>query len=71
MLYGIIIGFKHVTVHRNGHSIAKAEYVARVHEDYDVPLPEIAQAIGDRNATVVRLYHGLKSAPTGSECSCF
>jgi hypothetical protein len=54
------IGFKHVNGPQEWDSIAKAEYVARVHEDYDVPLPEIAQAIGDRNATVVRLYHGLK-----------
>src|SRR5439155_10021816 len=28
--------------------------------DYNVPLPDIAKAIGDRNATVDRLYHGLK-----------
>jgi len=57
---GDFIGFKHVNGPQEWDSIAKAEYVARVHEDYDVPLPEIADAIGDRNATVIRLYHGLK-----------
>ena len=36
------------------------EYIVRIHEDYEIPLPEIAKAIGDRNATVGRLYHGLK-----------
>ena len=54
------IGFKHVNGPQEWDSIAKAEYIARIHEDYEVPLPDIAQAIGDRNATVMRLYHGLK-----------
>jgi len=54
------IGFKHVNGPQEWDSIAKAEYITRIHEEYDVPLPEIANAIGDRNATVVRLYHGLK-----------
>lgn len=54
------IGFKHVNGPQEWDSIAKAEYIARIHEDYDVPLPKIAKAIGDRNATVERLYHGLK-----------
>jgi hypothetical protein len=43
------IGFKHVNGPQEWDSIAKAEYVARVHEDYDVPLPEIAQATGHCN----------------------
>lgn len=54
------IGFKHVNGPQEWDSIAKAEYIARIHEDYDVPLTDIAKAIGDRNATVERLYHGLK-----------
>lgn len=54
------IGFKHVNGPQEWDSIAKAEYIARIHEDYGVPLPAIAKAIGDRNATVERLYHGLK-----------
>jgi len=54
------IGFKHVKGPQEWDSIAKAEYIARVHEDYRIPLADIAKAIGDRNATVERLYHGLK-----------
>ncbi|HEX3142476.1 MAG TPA: hypothetical protein VHQ64_00765 [Pyrinomonadaceae bacterium] len=54
------IGFKHVKGPQEWDSIAKAEYIARVHEEYNIPLIEIAKAIGDRNATVERLYHGLK-----------
>lgn len=54
------VGFKHVNGPQEWDSIAKAEYIARVHENYEVPLAEIAKTIGDRNDTVVRLYHGLK-----------
>jgi hypothetical protein len=54
------VGFKHVNGPQEWDSIAKAEYIARVHEKYDIPLAEIAKTIGDRNDTVVRLYHGLK-----------
>jgi hypothetical protein len=54
------IGFKHVNGPQEWDSIAKAQYIARIHEDYEIPLPDIAKAIGDRNDTVERLYHGLK-----------
>jgi hypothetical protein len=54
------IGFKHVNGPQEWDSIAKAQYIARIHEDYEIPLPQIAKAIGDRNDTVERLYHGLK-----------
>ena len=54
------VGFKHVNGPQEWDSIAKAQYIARIHEEYHKDLPEIAKAIGDRNATVERLYHGLK-----------
>ena len=54
------IGYKHVKGPQEWDSIAKAEYIARIHEEYGIPLGDIAKAIGDRNATVQRLYHGLK-----------
>jgi len=54
------VGFKHVNGPQEWDSIAKAEYIARVHEKYDIPLADIAKTIGDRNDTVLRLYHGLK-----------
>jgi hypothetical protein len=53
------IGFKHVNGPQDWDSIAKAEYIARVHNEYRKPLEEIARTIGDRHDTVRRLYRGL------------
>ncbi len=53
------IGFKHVNGPQDWDSIAKAEYIARVHRDFDIPLDQIARTIGDRHDTVRRLYRGL------------
>ena len=53
------MGFKHLNGRQEWDSIAKAEYIARVHEDFRIPLPDIATTIGDRHDTVRRLYHGL------------
>ena len=53
------IGFKHVNGPQDWDSIAKAQYIARVHNEYDIPLDEIARTIGDRHDTVRRLYRGL------------
>jgi hypothetical protein len=53
------IGFKHVNGPQDWDSIAKAQYTARVHNEYKIPLEEIAQTIGDRHDTVKRLYRGL------------
>jgi len=53
------IGFKHVNGPQDWDSIAKAQYIARVFNEYGVPLEEIARTIGDRHDTVGRLYHGL------------
>jgi hypothetical protein len=53
------IGFKHVNGPQDWDSIAKAEYIARVHNEYGVELDEIARTIGDRHDTVRRLYRGL------------
>ena len=54
-----LIGFKHVNGPQHWDSMAKAEYIAWVHEQIGVPLSDIAQQLGDRNITVVRLYGGL------------
>jgi hypothetical protein len=40
-------------------SYAKAQYIAFVHNDYKIPLADIAEQIGDYNATVERMYRGL------------
>lgn len=53
------VGFKHVNGPQDWDSIAKAEYIARVHRDYGQSLEKIANTIGDDNATVKRLYKGL------------
>lgn len=65
------IGFKHVNGPQEWDSIAKAQYIARIHEDYEVTLPNIAKAIGDRNATVERLYHGLKVLEQAEKAGVF
>lgn len=52
-------GFKHLNGPQEWDSIAKAEYIARVHEEFNVPLQDIASTIGDRHDTVKRLYRGL------------
>jgi len=53
------VGFKHVNGPRPWGAKSKAEYIARIHERTKVPLEKIASLIGDRHATVKRLYRGL------------
>ena len=52
------IGFKHVNGPQEWDSIAKAEYVHRVRQTYNVALTDIARSIGDKHETVQRLYRG-------------
>ncbi len=56
-LWGFV-GFKHVNGPQAWDSIAKAEYVFRVRRDFGLSLAAIASGIGDRHATVARLYRG-------------
>jgi hypothetical protein len=53
------LGFKHVNGPSTWGSYAKAQYIAHVHNDYKIPLSEIAAQIGDYNSTVARMYRGL------------
>lgn len=53
------LGFKHVNGPAKWSSYAKAQYIAEVHRNYDIPLTKIAEQIGDRHKTVQRLYRGL------------
>jgi len=53
-------GFRHINGAKPWDAFSKAQYVATVHERYGVPLDEIARKIGDRHATVKRLYRGYK-----------
>jgi hypothetical protein len=63
------IGFKHVNGPQEWEPFSKAEYIAKVHNDFGVPLDEIATRIGDKNFTVRRLYSGymtlLQAESTG------
>ena len=54
------VGFRHINGIKPWDSFSKAKYVAEVHESYGIPLEEIAERIGDRHATVKRLYRGYK-----------
>lgn len=53
-------GFRHINGIEPWDAFSKAKYVAAVYENYGVPLAEIAKRIGDRHATVKRLYRGYK-----------
>jgi len=53
------VGFRHVNGPMTWDSWAKAQYIAQVHNDFHIPLEEIAESIGDKNSTVARLYRGL------------
>lgn len=51
-------GFRHINGPKEWDAFSKAQYVAKVHEKYGVPLDEIARKIGDQHSTVIRLYRG-------------
>jgi hypothetical protein len=53
------LGFKHVNGPARWGSYAKAEYIRRVHSEYNISLPDIARQIGDRHRTVQRLYRAM------------
>ena len=53
------IGFKHVNGPAKWGSYAKAKYIAEIHNDYNVPIGDIAYQIGDTNNTAQKLYQGL------------
>lgn len=53
------IGFKHVNGPQTWGSHSKAHYIARLHNEEGISLDEIANSIGDRHATVKRLYRGF------------
>lgn len=53
------VGFKHVNGPAKWGSFAKAKYIAEIHNDYNIPIDEIAYQIGDTNNTAQKLYQGL------------
>jgi DNA-binding transcriptional MerR regulator len=53
------VGFKHVNGPAKWGSYAKAKYIAEIHNEFNVPIDEIAYQIGDTNKTAQKLYQGL------------
>jgi hypothetical protein len=65
------VGFRHINGIKPWDSFSKAQYVADVHETYDIPLDEIAERLGDRHDTVKRLYRGWKLLEQGESEGVF
>lgn len=65
------LGFRHVNGPREWDAFSKAEYVAMVHEQYDVPIDEISTRIGDRFSTVQRIYLGYRLIRQAEEADVF
>jgi hypothetical protein len=65
------LGFKHVNGPATWGSYSKAQYIAHVHNDYGIPLEEIALQIGDYNSTVLRMYRGLMIVEQAEEAKVF
>lgn len=65
------VGFKHVNGPQPWQSSAKAQYIAWVHNTLEVPLAQIARQIGDRHATVRRLYRGQMAIEQAAEAHVF
>ncbi len=71
-LRGAISGLSNtLTALQHGGSYARAQYIAHVHNDYGVPLEEIALQIGDYNSTVLRMYRGLMIVEQAEEARVF
>lgn len=64
-------GFRHINGPKPWDAYSKANYVAKVHEEYHIPLPKIADTIGDRYSTVERLYRGYKLLDQAEKMTSF
>jgi hypothetical protein len=65
------LGFKHVNGPATWGSYAKAQYIAHVHNNYGVPLDQIALQIGDYHSTVLRMYRGLMIVEQAEDAKVF
>lgn len=54
------IGFKHINGAQKWGSYAKAQYISEIHNEYNIPLADIASQLGDTFNTVEKLYQGLQ-----------
>jgi hypothetical protein len=65
------VGFKHVNGPQAWQSLAKAEYIAWVHNNLDITLEEISSRIGDLHSTVRRLYRALMAVEQAEDAAVF
>lgn len=65
------LGFRHVNGPRSWDAIDKAQFIAHIHEDYEIPLDEITTRIGDRFATVRKMYLGFRLLRQAEESGVF
>lgn len=65
------VGFKHVHGPQEWSSLSKAEYIARVHDEFGADLSDVARHIGDRHQVVQRLYAGLMVLRQAEEAGVF
>ena len=65
------LGFRHVNGPRSWDAIDKAQFIARTHEEYGVPVEEITTRIGDRFATVRKMYLGFRLLRQAEEDGVF
>jgi hypothetical protein len=65
------LGFKHVNGPASWGSYAKAQYLAQIHDEYDVPLDDIAEQIGDMHSTAERMYRGLTVIQQAEDAGVF
>jgi hypothetical protein len=65
------IGFKHINGAAKWGSYAKAQYISQIHEEFEIPLKDIARQIGDTNQTVLKMYQGLRVIKQAEEKKVF
>jgi hypothetical protein len=65
------IGFKHINGPAKWGSYAKAQYISEIKNQYDVPLTQIAEQLGDTHKTVQKLYQGLQVIEQGENQKIF
>ncbi len=54
------LGFRHINGPKEWDSYSKAVYALTVHVEYKIPIKDIADKIGDKNQTVVKMCNGLR-----------
>lgn len=65
------VGFKHINSPKQWDAYSKAQFVAYVHDTYEIELSEISKSIGDQHETVRRMYRGYKVLKQAEEDDIF